>query len=201
MVNKYVKDQDVIITSSPGNGATSLALAISNQLTKDGELVLFYVPSNVLDINFIRRYYSITYHNTLFMTGNLDSLLEVLSEIGPEIDYLVIDPADILMESRKFIDSLGGIVSAVGTNLICISQIRQDPNHGGKPYSPLGKFNRTRFMMGNPIFKYSIWLRNATAPTELSIGKYADVFNIARSKNTGIDRYFIRFSKEGNVIK
>lgn len=201
LIDTYLND-NVIITSAPGNGTTSLVQAIVNELCLDHS-VLYYNPSKDMNRDFIRKYYNNIFDNVVFITCELDIFLEYLINTvmnGTEFDYIVIDPGDFLLTSKGVLTSIDSIINPSKSKLICTSQIRIDVNTN-TTYSTIERWNSKYIHSRHAIFKYSMWLLNVTAPNPMYSMKYLDVYDGIKVGNRYDNRYIIRVSKkEGFVI-
>lgn len=197
LVYDYVDKKNTIITSSPGEGCTTLAIYISMILSQK-KLVIYFNPSKDIDRNHVKEYFPSTYNNTLFIQENLTTLLEFLNEIDYEFDHIILDPGDSLVTKRNSLISLKKICDIKKKYITITSQIRLDPNMGWKPYSTVEKVNKSN---GNTIFDYSIWIRKVTEDNPFFTTKYIDVFKKVRVGNRYISRYLVKFDKiEGCMI-
>lgn len=193
MIETYVENKSICITSSSGEGSTSLALYVAMTLSKD-QMVMYYNPSSDLDREYIKKFYPLGFRNILFVQADLKSFVEVISLIGNDIEYLVLDPADSLIRT---IPKLKRALPKT-CNLIATSQLRLDPKQAWKPYSTIEEVNKKN---GNTIFDYSIWIRKATESNAVFTSKYIDVFKHKRVGNRYESRYVVRFDNiEGCII-
>lgn len=193
MIETYVENKSLCITSSSGEGSTSLALYISMILSKD-YTVMYYNPSSDLDREYIKKFYPLAFNNVLFVQADLESFIGLVSILSGDIDYLVLDPADSLI---KAIPKLKRVVPKT-CNLVATSQLRLDPKQGWKPYSTIEELNKKN---GNTIFDYSVWIRKATESNAVFTNKYIDVFKHRRIGNRFESRYVVRFDNiEGCII-
>jgi hypothetical protein len=198
VVTDFISKGNTTIVGPTGNGITSLTLHFINCLLTQNKLVLYYNPTKEIDTDFVKKFYPRVYKNVLFYMSDLTTLLDFLSYIEYEIDYMVIDPGDTMMVDKNIIPLLVSILRKKGKHLLMSSQIRQDPNNGGKVYSPLEKLN---ISYNNELFDWSIWVRDVTDVDDLFKSRYVDIFEKIRVGNRYIRRYITKFSiKEGNVI-
>lgn len=191
-VNNYVRSKNIIITSSAGGGATSLCLFIANLLLKDQNIIVYFNPQDNIERTFVRSYYLRVYDDVIFVACEIEKLLYFIKYLNYKIDYLILDPADCLLYNSNILPS---IANALSGNIICSSQIRQDPTQGGKVYSTLEEK-----YMNTGLFNYSIWIRNITEPNGIFKRKYIDIFDKKRSGSNNISRYIANFTNEGNII-
>jgi len=192
LVDDFVEKKNVIVTSSAGNGATSFCLYIANILLRGNNLVVFFNPQDNIEKTFVRQFYPRVYSDAIFVACPISHLLTFLMYLDYKIDYLIMDPADCLMFNAQLIPTISELIAG---NIICTSQIRQDPTKGGQVYSTIEK----KFM-DKEIFDYSIWIRNVTERSENIKRKYIDIFDKKREGNNYIARYVSSFSKEGNIL-
>lgn len=191
LVDDFVENKNIIITSSAGNGTTSLCLFLINLISRKDKIIIYFNPLGNIDKIFVKKYYPLVYENVLFVTSTVPDLLVLLQYLSYKIDYLVVDPGDCLLYNPQLIPMLSKMISG---NIFCTSQIRHDLSKGGKIYSTVER----KFLPS--VFKYSLWIRNVT---EYSFGfkrKYIDVFDKQRSGNNNIARYIGNFTKEGNIV-
>lgn len=191
LVEDFVYGKNVVVTSSAGNGATSLCLYIANILLRDDKIVMLFNPQDSIEKSFVKRFYPRVYDDVVFVSSSVPQFLTFLEYMDYKIDYLIVDPADCMMFSSRLLPTLSELISG---KLICSSQIRQDPTKGGQVYSTL----ENKYM--GKIFDYSIWIRNITEEFGEIKRKYIDVFDKKRSGNNQIARYVASFSKEGNIL-
>lgn len=190
IVRFYIENKTAIITSAPGNGASSFSLYLANILLEKGS-VLYYSPDSSIDREFIKDKYTNVYNNCIFISGNIDYYLEFLDYIDYKIKHIIIDPADPMMSRKNKLILLKTYLSTKKIGLTCTSQIRMDPSKGGKVYSTIEN--------AMP-FDYSIWIRNVSETTDLYARKYIDIFDKKRSGNNYIGRHVANFTKEGQVL-
>lgn len=196
MIEVYVENKNVCITSASGEGSSSVALYISMILSKNNT-VMYYNSSHDIDRDYVKRFYPLSYKNVLFVQCDLSTFLELLEVIDYDIDYLVIDPADHLA-STKVLPKLKQTLKNRKCNIIATSQLRLDPKKAWKPYSTMEELNKKS---GNTIFDYSIWIRKATESNVVFTSKYIDVFKHRRIGNRFENRYTVRFDNiEGCII-
>lgn len=191
-----------MVTSSPGNGTTSFLLAFAENLIKSGVRVIYMDVSSSLSRDFVFQYYKNVF-KYMIVLQNMTYLdfVSLIDECDIKDYTIIIDPGDSIMKFPNLFSPLFWMFKERNIRVICSSQIRQDPSQGGKPYSPLEKENLRRLRFGEPIFDYSIWIRNITTANIINKSKYIDVFRYARTGNNYIDRYLVKYSEEGNIIK
>lgn len=192
LVDDYIKNKNVVVTSAADNGATTLSLFILNCLLKEDKFIVIYNPLNNIEKEFVKRYYPRVFNDTLFVTSKVTDFLSLLQYLRYKLDYLVIDPGDCLLYNPGLLPEISKLL--IG-NIICTSQIRQDPNKGGQIYSTL----ENKYM--TTLFDYSIWIRNVTETSGIMKRKYIDIFKEKRSGNNYIARYVANFTDEGNIIQ
>lgn len=190
LVNDYIKNHNIIITSSPNNGMTSVSLCIANILNAEGNSILYYNPTRDIDRSFIKKHYNNVYKDTVLCHLPQNLFLEFCIDPTIHFDYIIIDPADPLVIYGSIIPNL---IKLTKSNIICTSQIRLDPSNAWKPYSTIEK----RF---SNFFDYSIWIRNVSENDLVYKTKYIDVFNKNRIGNQYISRYIAKMSKNGGHI-
>ncbi|GAG32094.1 unnamed protein product [marine sediment metagenome] len=118
---------------------------------------------------------------------------------GIHFGYIIIDPADCLLQYPGLLSSINSVIQLTKTNIICTSQLRQDVSQEGKPYSTIERWNKQH--ISNKMFMYSMWLRNVSGGNELYNSKYLDIYEWYRTGNLYAERYVLKFSKkEGNVL-
>ena len=192
IVDDYILGNSIVITSATNHGTTSFSLYLANSILKEDKSVIFFNPSMDIDRKFVRKYYPSVYKDALFIQSSLSDFLEILEYIDYETDCIILDPADCSMINKKIIPGLANVLRTHKSTLICTSQIRQNPNHGGSVYSTLESLM---------AFNYSIWITNVTGGSELTIKRYIDVHEKIRVGNSGKARYIAKFTEEGNVIE
>lgn len=192
LVEFYVDSKNVVVTSSAGNGATSFCLYCANILLRRNKTILYYNPQNNIESSFVKQYYPRVYDDVIFASCSTRDLIILLQYLDFDIDILILDPGDCLMHNKNLIPGLSQMIRG---NIICTSQIRQDPTKGGQVYSTIEKKYMTR-----GIFHYSIWIRKVTEELGDLTRKYIDIFSEKRSGNNYTDRYVGNFTKEGNVF-
>jgi hypothetical protein len=200
LVHNYVKDNNVIITSAPGNGTTSLVQAIMDRLCLD-QPTLYYSPCSSFDREFVEKHYKNAFNNVCFMSGGIEEFMEFIAQsvmTKEPFKYVIIDPADFLLKYDNIFLHLSNIFKMAKTNLICTSQIRQDLSNGGQMYSTIGRWNRLH--INENVFKYSIWIRNVTGHDPFYNSKYADIFPMFKQGNRYLDRYIIKFQKREGYV-
>lgn len=198
VVSDYIKKGNTILVGAPGNGITSLTLFFANCLLKDDNIVLYYNPTEEIDRHFVKRFYPRVYRDAIFNSQPLPDLINFLSHIDYNFNYLIIDPGDSVMIDKRVIPVLVSVLKKSRGRLLVTSQIRQDPTKGGQVYSPIEKLNIT---YNKELFDYSIWIRNVTDTEEIFKPRYLDIFDKVRTGNKYLRRYIAKFSKKkGNVI-
>lgn len=201
MIDNYIKDDNVIITSAPGNGTTSLAQAIMDRLCLS-QSVLYYSPCATFDRDFIEKYYKNAFKNVCFMSCGVYEFIDFVAQntmAKEPFKYIVIDPADFLLTYGDVLTHIRNALKFVKTKIICTSQIRHDLNAGGQLYSTIERWNRLH--IEEQVFKYSIWIRNVTGLDLFYNSRYADVFPGYRQGNKYLERFIIKFQKkEGYVV-
>lgn len=181
----------VVVSSAPGNGASSFSLYMLNTILEEERLVLYYNPSRDIDREFVEKYYPRVYKHAVWLECPVDDFLEYFQFSGSEYDCIVIDPGDTTMINKQIVPQIGHLRRRDST-FIVTSQIRQDPNKGWAPYSTIEKLNS---------FDYSIWIRNATAGHPVFILKYVDIYTEIRSGSNFKLRDVAHYTKEGNIVE
>ena len=189
-----IENNNCIITSSTGNGATSLTLFFLNKILTQDRVIIYYCPT-IIDCNFVAANYKNVYKKVCFIFSPLTDFLLFLQSIRYTADLIVIDPGDILLIDKSFFESLVQILKASGTSILCTSQIRQIPDTG-QVYSTLERFNEQEHKKGIELFKYGIWIRNTTSEDLVFKHKFIDVFSIKREGNKMISRSLARVDKK-----
>ncbi len=193
---KYIVNKNSIITANPGGGSTSLALLLTNMLSKYYS-VLFFDTGHMIDRSYIERHYNDMYNNCFIMQSSLDYFIDYLSEMNrhlSNLDYIVIDTADIL--DKKKIQFLFDIFDVCNVNVICTSQLRVNMGTG-KPYSTVEEWNK---QLASKPFDNSIWIRKVNEPNTFLNRKYIDIHNHFRRGNDFITRKIMNFDKkQGNI--
>jgi len=189
---------DIIVNGGVGVGKTTLTLALLNEIAQE-KSILYYNPDGKVDRRLVEKYYKNVYSDVFFMVCPLKNFIEYIIENSHLFDIVVVDPGDILLLSKKLIHRLHEVMQTSRSRLICTSQLRIDPNKGGKPYSTLEEFNKTSIKLNKHVFKCSIWIRNATAPNPVYKLKYVDIFDSYRVGNNYEERYIIKTMK-GYVV-
>jgi len=187
----YIEKYNCVVTSSPGNGTSSLILFLTNLLTESESNIIFYNPDRSIDRTFVKRFYPNVFNKVMIIESPVEIFIEFLSYIDYKVDRLIIDPADVLLGSSKILQGLMPILKANKIKVLCSSQIRTDVANGGKTYSTLEKTG---------LFDYSIWIRNVSESNGIFIKKYVDVWKHKRNGNNFASRYIAKFGKEGNVL-
>jgi len=187
----YIKDKTSIITSAPGNGATSFALYLANIITEQNKYVIYFNIDNGINREFVKNYYNKVYNNCIFINTNIEIFFEFLDFINYDINHIIIDPADPMMISKSKLLLLQSILKNRNIGLTCTAQIRADPNKGGKIYSTIENILP---------FDNSIWIRNVSETSDIIYKKYIDIFDSKRSGNNYIARHIAKFTKEGQVL-
>lgn len=188
----YISNGNCIITSSPNNGTTSLALFLANAILEEDSTVIFYNPTGDIDRLFVKEYYPNVYKKCIYIKSPLKIFLLLLDYLQWNVNYIFIDPADCLMLGDK--NTLHYLVTLSKSNkfkIIVSSQIRQDLSQGGKVYSTLETLK---------IFDYGIWIRNVTEASEIYKTKYVDIYGSFREGNKYLSRNIARYTDQGNVI-
>ena len=199
-VLEYIKDQNVIVTTSPDQGSTSTILALAEELIKEDRGILYFDPSFSINRQFVEKYYPLVFYNISFLIGPLQTLIYYLDSNPEHIDTIIIDPGDCLMSTSMIYRDLISLSSTLQINIIVTSQIRINPSEGGKPYSTIEKLNKDKLVPSGIYFPISIWLRNVTETSIYYKRKYLDVFDCYREGNKYLKRYLITYGLEGNVI-
>jgi len=190
-----------IITASPDNGSTSFVQMLSGLLYNKGNTILYYNPSRTINRKFIKKFYPNVYNNVCFIVCSIEYLINYIHLIGDNFifNYMIIDPGDILITNNQLI-LLKQLLDLYKCTLICTSQIRQMPVEGGKPYSTLDRLNKKYCQYGQPLFRYSIWIRNITEKHIILYNKYLEIYNYYKDKINFIDRHIIQYSREGQIV-
>jgi hypothetical protein len=192
LVRHYVENKNVIITSAPGNGCTSLMLFIANLLLEKKDYnVLIFDPLREIEKSFVSTYYKNVYNDCVFFYGDLETFLEFIFDNSFKFDYIIIDPADLLLVNNNL---LPDIIKITGSNVICTSQIRNDLSAGGDIYSTIER----KYLAG---LDYSIWIRNVTEPYSLYKTKYLDIYKGTHIGNNFISRYVAKFRNNGSIVE
>jgi len=159
------------------------------------------VIGSVTDRNFVRRFYKEAFSEVLFINASLDTLIDLFatSDIMLDLDYLVIDPGDILASNRKMLSIMAGIMHYAKCNLICTAQIRANPDKGGQIYGTLDRSNEKLMCMGREVFDYSIWLRNVTEKDSILTSKYVEVYENYRTSKLKY-KSIIKMTKSGGIL-
>lgn len=194
LIDNYIITNNILITSAPGSGTSSFIQFLVNYIASDDKLILYYNPSGDMCRYFITDNYKRFYDNILVIQSPIDQFINFLEFNEYKFDYIIIDPGDSLLDNKLIISSLSKVLNNNHVNYIFSSQIRTNPNNS-QTYSTLEEYNKK-----NNVFKYSIWIRNATDPSTEYISKYIDVFETARQGNNYIARYLVKFTLDGKVI-
>lgn len=187
-VSSYIDEGNIIVTSAPGNGTTSLCLYLCNYYSQS-KSILYYNPSANIDRRFVKNYKN-TYANVNFVTSPLDLLVKYLLENASIYDILIFDPGDMLLATPKLLHAFCRIIGPI--RLICTSQIRVDPTKGGQVYSTVERKQEK--------FKYSLWIRDVTEVDTIFEKRYLDVFPEFRSGNNFIQRYLLVSNNNGIIL-
>lgn len=199
-----INENSIIVTSAPGNGSTSMVLALLEQLCEN-ENILYYEPQSHIDRSFVQRFYPKVFNNVLFLKAPIDVFTNFLTDTLGTFNRIVIDPGDILLSKRGRIDvmfpTLIKLCSFMNIKIIITSQIRQDPSKNGNVYSTVEKLNKKLVDSKSPHIKYSCWLLNVTEPDDLFKSKYLDFYSGYRIGNKYFRRFVVKFDKDwGNVV-
>jgi hypothetical protein len=191
IVTDYLQKGNTLITSSTGNGCTTLTLYFANLiLSKTDSKILYYNSTGDINSEYISILKSENYKDIFFHQGNLLTIIRFLEYCNYDFDYLILDPGDTLLIDRKILPLIFNLFKG---KIIATSQIRQDPTKGGQVYSSLEKMN---------LFNHSIWIRNVTEGEQMFKSRYLDIFEKSRLGNKYIRRYVIKFDiKTGNIME
>lgn len=181
----------IVLSSAPGNGASSFALYMVNTILEEDRMVLYYNPTGDVDRFFVQHYYPRVYEQAVWLIAPIELFLEYLQLFSKDFDCLIIDPGDTTMINQDIIPAIGELRKPEST-LIVTSQIRLDPNKAWAPYSTIEKLN---------AFDYSIWITNVTGKHPVFSQKYVDVHTEIRSGTNFKFRDIAYYTKEGNVVE
>jgi len=190
-----IKNKNSIITSNPGGGSTSLGLYIVNNLILDNNIIYFNTTFN-LDNNYIYKNYNNLYNNCIIMQSSIEHFFNYINDISgilDDIDYIIIDTADIM--GKDSLKNLVDLLNLFNVNLICTSQLRVNPNNS-QPYSTVEQWNKQLII---PIFNCSIWIRKVNEPGNFN-RKYIDIYNNYRIGNHYSKRFILNFNEKDGTI-
>jgi len=190
LVNQLLGSR-IVISSAPGNGASSFALFMANTILDTDSLVIYYNPTADIDRGFVEAYYPRVFEQAIWLVSPLDAFLEYINSIEFNFDCLIIDPGDTTMVNPEIVPTIGKLKRTKST-FICTSQLRMDPKKDWAPYSTIEKLN---------AFDNSIWIRNVTGIHPVFNLKYIDVHKEIRSGSNFVMRDIAYYTNEGNIVE
>lgn len=190
LVNQLLGSR-IVISSAPGNGASSLALYMANTILSEDRFVVYYNPTADVDRVFVEKYYPRVFEQALWMYAPLSDFLSFFQDASSDIDCLIMDPGDTAMVDKYIVPTIG-LARKKNSTFICTSQIRLDPNCGWAPYSTIERLH---------AFDNSIWITNVSGGHPIYKVKYIDVYKgIASSQNLSA-RELAYYTEEGNIVE